>query len=158
MTKGLTSLLPGQQPLWWLTAQPWVTADGTEPITPWLLHRVMQCFPLVSHQHGRKREKEPRAGGNREMSVSAASCTAPAVPAAATAAVLGLTPGWPDGVNKSRCIPNLRKISAGAPTLDSAVSFHAPVQHSCVSTFQTIKQLPRGLPFLALARFLSFPP
>lgn len=45
-----------------------------------------------------------------------------------------------------------------APTLDSAVSLHAPVQRPCVSTFQTIKQLPRGLPFLALARFLSFPP
>lgn len=106
------------------------------------------------------KEERERAAGRREQgdAADAASCTAPAVPAAATAAVLGLTPGWPDGVNKSRCIPNLRKISAGAPTLDSAVSLHAPVQHSCVSTFQTIKQLPCGLPFLALARFLSFPP
>lgn len=114
MTKGLTSLLPGQQTSWWLTAQPWVTADGTQPTTPRLLHTVMQCFPPESPKWKEERE---RAEGRRVQGDECVCCSLhrPAVPAAATAAVLGLTPGWPDGVNKSRCIPNLRKISTGPP-------------------------------------------
>lgn len=60
-----------------------------------------------------------------------------AAAAAATAAgVLGLTPGWPDGVHQSRWIP--RKINTSAPALDSAVTLHSSVQHSYVSVLQTI--------------------
>lgn len=63
------------------------------------------------------KEERERAEGRRVQGDECVCCSLhwPAVPAAATAAVLGLTPGWPDGVNKSRCIPNLRKISTGPP-------------------------------------------